>query len=112
LTKNPSHEHFAAVVMPHLDDAYALARWLSGNSTDAEDIVQEACLRALRGFDRYAGGNARAWLLAITRNAAFTWLARTRSKALVISEDIENLPAPDDAAAGGNLDCQSRRCGD
>ena len=54
--------------MPHLDDAYALARWLAGNSADAEDIVQEACLRALRGFDRYAGGNARAWLLAITRN--------------------------------------------
>ncbi|MGH6936981.1 MAG: sigma factor, partial [Methylocella sp.] len=67
LTKNPSDEHFTAVVMPHLDDAYALARWLSGNSTDAEDIVQEACLRALRGLDRYAGGNARAWLLAITR---------------------------------------------
>lgn len=92
LTKNPSDEHFTMVVMPHLDDAYALARWLSGNSTDAEDIVQEACLRALRGLDRYAGGNARAWLLAITRNAAFTWLARNRSKALVISEDIENLP--------------------
>ena len=46
--------------MPHLDDAYALARWLTGNSADAEDIVQEACLRALRGLDRYAGGNARA----------------------------------------------------
>jgi len=84
--------------MPHLDDAYALARWLSGNCTDAEDIVQEACLRALRGLDRYAGGNARAWLLAITRNAAFTWLARNRSKALVISEDIENLPPANDAA--------------
>jgi RNA polymerase sigma factor (sigma-70 family) len=98
LTKNPSDEHFTAVVMPHLDDAYALARWLSGSSTDAEDIVQEACLRALRGLDRYAGGNARAWLLAITRNAAFTWLARNRSKALVISEDIENLPNANDTA--------------
>jgi RNA polymerase sigma factor (sigma-70 family) len=98
LTKNPSDEHFTAVVIPHLDDAYALARWLSGSSTDAEDIVQEACLRALRGLDRYAGGNARAWLLAITRNAAFTWLARNRSKALVVSEDIESLPSADDAA--------------
>ena len=83
--------------MPHLDDAYALARWLTGNSADAEDIVQEACLRALRGLDRYAGGNARAWLLTITRNAAFTWLARNRPKALVVTEDIEAL-APADGA--------------
>ena len=98
MTNNPSDEHFAAVVLPHLDDAYALARWLSGNSADAEDIVQEACLRALRGLDRYSGGSARAWLLAITRNAAFTWLARNRPKALVITETIENL-APAEGAA-------------
>jgi RNA polymerase sigma factor (sigma-70 family) len=97
LTKTSSDEHFASVVMPHLDDAYALARWLTGNSADAEDIVQEACLRALRGLDRYAGGNARAWLLTITRNAAFTWLARNRPKALVVTEDIEAL-APADGA--------------
>jgi RNA polymerase sigma factor (sigma-70 family) len=96
LTKNPSNEHFTAVVMPHLDDAYALARWLSGNNTDAEDIVQEACLRALRGLDRYAGGNARAWLLAITRNTTFTWLARNRPKTLVTTEDIEALAPADD----------------
>jgi RNA polymerase sigma factor (sigma-70 family) len=89
LTKNPFDEQFTTVVMPHLDDAYALARWLSGNGADAEDIVQEACLRALRGLDRYAGGNARAWLLAITRNTTFTWLARNRPKTLVITEDIE-----------------------
>ena len=93
----PSDEHFASVVMPHLDDAYALARWLAGNGTDAEDIVQEACVRALRGLDRYAGGSARAWLLAITRNTTFTCLARNRPKALVMTEDIENL-APADAA--------------
>jgi RNA polymerase sigma factor (sigma-70 family) len=98
LTKNSPDEHFTAVVLPHLDDAYALARWLSGSSADAEDIVQEACVRALRGFDRYAGGSARAWLLAITRNAAFTWLARNRPKALVTTEDIEAL-APADGAA-------------
>ncbi|MGH6822708.1 MAG: sigma-70 family RNA polymerase sigma factor [Methylocella sp.] len=97
MTKTPSDEHFAAVVMPHLDDAYALARWLTGNGTDAEDIVQDACLRALRGLDRYSGGSARAWLLAITRNTAFTWLARNRPKALVITEDIENLTPADGA---------------
>lgn len=84
--------------MPHLDDAYALACWIAGNRADAEDIVQDACLRALRGLDRYAGGNARAWLLSITRNAAFTFLARNRPKALVASEDIEDLAAADGAA--------------
>ncbi len=97
LTKTSSNEQFAAVVMPHLDDAYALARWLTGNGTDAEDIVQEASLRALRGLDRYAGGNARAWFLAITRNTAFTWLARNRPKALVATDDIEALAAADGA---------------
>ena len=97
MTKTSSDEHFASVVMPHLDDAYALARWLTGNSADAEDIVQESCLRALRGLDRYVGGNARAWLLTITRNAAFTWLAHNRPKALVVTEDIEAL-APADGA--------------
>jgi RNA polymerase sigma factor (sigma-70 family) len=97
LTKTPSNEHFAAVVMPHLDDAYALARWLTGSSTDAEDVVQEACLHALRGIDGYSGGNARAWLLAITRNTAFTWLARNRPKALIVTDDIEAL-APLDGA--------------
>src|ERR1700732_2616043 len=84
--------------MPHLDDAYALARWLAGNGADAEDIVQEACLRALRGLDRYAGGNARAWLLAITRNTTFTWLARNRPQAVAISDEMETLPRSDDAA--------------
>ena len=95
MTKTSSNEQFALVVMPHLDDAYALARWLTGNGTDAEDIVQEASLRALRGLDRFAGGNARAWFLAITRNTAFTWLARNRPKALVVTEDIETLAAVD-----------------
>ncbi len=98
LTKTPSNEHFAVLVLPHLDDAYALARWLTGNSADAEDIVQEACVRALRGLDRYSGGNARAWLLTITRNTAFTWMARNRPKALLVTEDIEALAPADDAA--------------
>ena len=95
LTKTSSNEQFAAVVMPHLDDAYALARWLTGNGADAEDVVQEACVRALLGLDGYKGGNARAWLLSITRNAAFTWLARNRPKALAVTEDIETLAPAD-----------------
>lgn len=80
---------FAEVVLPHLDTAYALARWLTGNRSDAEDVVQDACLRALNGLDLYAGGNARAWVLTIVRNTAFTWLARNRPKAVVLTDDIE-----------------------
>src|SRR4051812_16446197 len=69
---------FASVVMPHLADAYALARWLTGDRADAQDVVQEACLRAFRGIGAYAGGNARAWVLTIVRHAAYSWLAKHR----------------------------------
>ena len=69
---------FRQVVLPHLGDGLALARWLAGNASDAEDIMQDACLRALKAIDGYRGGNARAWLLVIVRNTAFNWLARQR----------------------------------
>jgi RNA polymerase sigma-70 factor (ECF subfamily) len=82
---------FRRVVLPHLSDAYALARWLTGNATDADDVVQEACLRAFRGIDGFAGGNARAWLLTITRHAAFTWLSKNRSAAMVGVDDLEEV---------------------
>lgn len=77
--------------MPHLDDAFAFARWLTGNSTDAEDVVQEACLRALKGIEHYSGHSGRAWLLAIVRNTTFTWLARNRPKTLILTDDIEAM---------------------
>jgi len=67
---------FEAVVVPHLDAAYNLARWLVRNADDAEDVVQEACMRALQYFDSFRGGDARPWLLAIVRKTCFTWLAR------------------------------------
>lgn len=75
--------------MPHLDDAFVFARWLTGNPTDAEDVVQEACLRAFNGVERFGGGHARAWLFSIIRNTTFTWLARNRPKTLVLSDDLE-----------------------
>jgi RNA polymerase sigma factor (sigma-70 family) len=80
---------FAAVVVPHLDDAFALARWLTGNRTDAEDVVQEASLRAYRAIGTFAGGNARAWVLTIVRHTAYTWLRRNRSASLVMVDDLE-----------------------
>jgi RNA polymerase sigma factor (sigma-70 family) len=79
---------FRSVVLPHLADAYALARWLTGGHADAEDVVQEACLRAFRGIGGFAGINARAWLLTIVRHVAYAWLDENRSAALVMVDDM------------------------
>ena len=89
MVANDDQARFRTVVLPHLGDAYGLARWLTGNPTDAEDVVQDACLRAFRGIGGFGGGNARAWVLTITRHAAFTWLSKNRSSALVIVDDLE-----------------------
>lgn len=78
---------FNQVVLPHLDDALSLARWLSGNVADGEDIVQEACIRAYRAIGTVQAHKSRAWLLAIVRNTAFTWLAKNRSRNLTITDD-------------------------
>jgi RNA polymerase sigma-70 factor (ECF subfamily) len=59
-------------LLPHLDAAYNLARWMMGNDADAEDVVQEACVRALAALDRFRGGDRRAWLLAIVRNGCYS----------------------------------------
>jgi RNA polymerase sigma factor (sigma-70 family) len=80
-------DRFRAVVLPHLADALALARWLTGSPDDAQDVVQEACIRALAGIDTYDGGSQRGWVLAIVRNTCFTWLAKHRPKSLVLTGD-------------------------
>lgn len=69
---------FEEVVLPHLDAAYNLARWLTRNTQDAEDVVQEAYLRAFRFFSGFHGGNARTWLLTIVRNTCYSWLEKNR----------------------------------
>jgi RNA polymerase sigma-70 factor (ECF subfamily) len=66
--------NFEQAVLPHLDAAYNLARWLIRNEQDAQDIAQEAYLRALRFFPGFRGGDPRAWLLKIVRNTCYTWL--------------------------------------
>lgn len=69
---------FEQSMLPHLDAAYSLARWLTRNGHDAEDVVQEAYLRALRFFGSFNGQNGRKWLLAIVRNTCYTWLQKNR----------------------------------
>ena len=64
--------------MPHLGAGYNLARWLTGNDHDAQDVVQEAYLRAARSFDGYRGGDPRSWVLTIVRNTSYTWLRQNR----------------------------------
>ncbi|MGH7249246.1 MAG: sigma-70 family RNA polymerase sigma factor [Pseudomonadota bacterium] len=82
-------ERFEETVLPHLDAAYNLARWLTRNEHDADDVVQEAYLRALRFFDGFRGGDGRAWLLAIVRNASYTWSEQSRARPQVeFNEEI------------------------
>jgi RNA polymerase sigma factor (sigma-70 family) len=89
LVESTPQTRFAEVFLPHLVDAYRLARWLAGSRVDADDIVQEASLRAYRGIAGFTGVNARGWVLSIVRNAAFTWLARNRPSALVLADDLK-----------------------
>ena len=78
MASEPNPESFAAVVLPHLDAAYNLARWLMRSGHDAEDVVQEAMVRALTYFPSFRGVNARGWLLQIVRNAAFASMKPSR----------------------------------
>jgi RNA polymerase sigma factor (sigma-70 family) len=80
---------FEQAVLPHLDAAYNLARWLTRNDADAADVAQEAFLRALKFFGGFRGGDTRAWLLTIVRNASYTWLRRNRVKELATPFDEE-----------------------
>lgn len=84
---------FRNVVMPHIDEAYRLAHWLTGNRTDAEDVVQDAFLRAFRAIREYAGGSPRSWVLSIVRNTAYSWLRKNRPAAIVTVEDLEAVEA-------------------
>jgi RNA polymerase sigma factor (sigma-70 family) len=89
VTSEDTRQRFAEVVVPHLDAAYALARWLTGNGTDAEDVVQDAAIKAYQGIGGFLGGSPRAWTLAVLRNTAYTWLKKNRPNALVFTDDLE-----------------------
>ena len=87
---------FRDLVLPHLDDAYALAKWLSGNGADAEDIVQDAAIRALNALENAVVDAPRAWWMRIVRNAALSYMTRNRPQRLAFVGDPTDLAALED----------------
>jgi RNA polymerase sigma factor (sigma-70 family) len=94
-------------VLPHLDGAYNLARWLTRNSADAEDMVQEAYLRAFKFFDTLRGVDSRAWLLTIVRNTCYTWLQQNRPRDLATPFDEDVHGGESDSADPATLALKS-----
>jgi RNA polymerase sigma factor (sigma-70 family) len=86
------HLRFDLLILPHLDAAYNLARWLTHNDQDAQDMVQEACLRAFRFLPSFRGGDSRVWFLTIVRNTCYTWLHQQHTDEVLQEEihDVEN----------------------
>jgi RNA polymerase sigma-70 factor (ECF subfamily) len=103
---------FEQVVLPHLDAAFNLARWLTASDHDAQDVTQEACLRALKFVESHHGTNPRAWLLAIVRNTCFTWLKKNRPRDLVgplLADDLMDQGTAElnpEVLAIRNADCE------
>src|SRR5437763_5059093 len=105
LFRSPALAEFERRIMPHLDAAYSLARFLMRNDLEAEDVVQEASLRAFRFYEGFRGDNPRGWFLSIVRNTAFTALKRAgKAEAEVLFD--EELHTPETAAAdvGAEMD--------
>src|SRR5262249_4818480 len=88
---------FEEAILPHMDAAYNIARWLTRNERDAEDMVQESYLRAFKFFDAFTGVNGRAWLLTIVRNTCYTWLQQNRVRDLMTEFD-EQIHSEDNEA--------------
>ena len=103
MNDNEQQAQFERLVMPHLDAAYNLARWLAGDDHDAEDIAQEACVRAFRFVGGCRGSDGRGWLLAIVRNTAYSWLKKNRSQRLVSTDDDEVAETEDPKGAASSF---------
>lgn len=88
---------FEQLVLPHLDAAFNLSRWLLRNRADAEDVAQDAMVRAYRFFEQFRGGDARAWLLQIVRNSCYTWLEKHSPAELMseFNEEVHHRPSAD-----------------
>jgi RNA polymerase sigma-70 factor, ECF subfamily len=90
---------FEELIMPHLDAAYNLARWLTRNEHDAQDVVQEAFLRAFKFFGGFRGENGRYWLLSIVRNAGYSWLEKNRKRDLAATAFDEEIHSAEDESS-------------
>jgi RNA polymerase sigma factor (sigma-70 family) len=84
-------ERFSRLVVPHLHDAYALAYRITGSRADADDVLQEACLRAFRSIGNVVDSSARGWVMTIMRNTAFTWIRKNRPSAVFTVDDLEEV---------------------
>lgn len=89
----PQRQSFEQAALPHLDAAFNLARWLTRDEHAAEDVVQEAMVRAVRYFGSFHGGDGRPWLLAIVRRASFDWLSKNRAAGTVSYDELEHDPS-------------------
>ena len=98
MDEQDKQERFEAVVLPHLDASYNLAHWLTRNEHDAQDVVQEAFLRAFRFFDSFRGSNSRSWLLTIVRNTCYTWLQQNRQSDVLTNFEEDKHDVEDTAA--------------
>lgn len=105
MSDDAKHRRFELLVLPHLDAALNLAQWLTHNDQDAQDVVQEACVRAIRFVHGFRGDNARPWLLQIVRNTCFAWLKENRPAEILLCDDSDEIlngvaaPVTDEPAA-------------
>ena len=104
--------NFEETILPHLDAAYNLARWLTRDAADAEDVVQEAYLRAFKFFDGFHGGDSRAWVLKIVRNTCYSWMQKNRAHEIAteFDEELHSGEARDaETVMIGNIDTKMLR---
>ena len=112
MSDDEKRRRFELLVLPHLDAGLNLARWLTHNDHDAQDVVQEAFVRAMRYIDGYRGDNARAWLLQIVRNTCFSWLKENRPAELVVLDDADGVLHEIAAPAGDEPPAMAMRKAD
>ena len=104
---------FEELVLPHLDAAYRLARLLLKRDEDAQDVVQDAYIKALKGFGKFRGGDARAWILMIVRNTAFSWLKKHYANSnLIPFDEAVHQPPAEEAPSESSHEERSRQLRD